>query len=306
MSIFPKRTVAGSSVTIHWNLTLPPGMETTVCPHVRIGIVSPDGHTHLLFDEPILVLPSTAGSAPPSLSTDGGYQYLNKHTPLLVLASYLAGKASREKLIELLTNIQNGRHYYFTWSVPPDAMPGKYTLLSEMHVDGGVRYSGTAAEDFFFVEQLVIRTAGNEEAVLHNPGPEPVPIKLITYTTGQFQRPEGLALSYLQAGQQLTVSIAGKYVFLVYNEERITVPLHAFQQPRPLRNQQLLSLRKMEAGEAVCYVLPKASDNAYRLTGAQRNIWEAADGMITAQALRDKDNVLYDEMIAHGLITELR
>ncbi|WP_315814860.1 hypothetical protein [Paraflavitalea speifideaquila] len=94
------------------------------------------------------MLPSTAAPAAPTLPQTSNFQYLNKHTPLVVLASYLAGQQPREKLVEILTNIQNGRHYYFTWAIPANAAPGKYTLLSEMYLDGTLKQSGTAADDF--------------------------------------------------------------------------------------------------------------------------------------------------------------
>lgn len=306
MSIFPKRTVAGSAVTIHWNLSLPAGMETTVCPFVRIGINSPDGNTYMLFEDHVLLLPSTAAPAPPGLQQSSSYQYLNKHTPLLVLASYLSGKQSREKLAEILTNIQNGRHYYFTWAIPPGAPPGKYTLLSEMYIGGSLKHSGTAADDFFYVEQLDITTHAAGEVIIRNPGLEPVPAKLITYTAGHHQRPENLEVFYIAPGDSHAVNTAGKSVFLVYNEERITIPLHVCQQPRSLRNQQYHALYKEEAGEPATYVLSREGEEAWRLTGPQRAIWEAADGMTSAMHLRETDNKGYDEMIAHRLITEIR
>jgi len=305
MSIFPKRTIAGSTVTIHWNLTLPPTMETALCPYVRIGINCPDGNTYMLFEEHVLLLPSTAAPTPPALQQNGLPQYLNKHTPLLVLASYLQGQQSREKLIDILTNLQNGRHYYFTWTVPTDAPPGKYTLLSEMHLAGSVKQSGTAAEDFFYVEQLNISKNTDNAITIHNPGPERVPAKFITYAAGHHQQPEALEVFYLEPGDSRLVTTTGKSIFLVYNEERITIPLHAWQQQRVLRNQQHHYLQKEEAGEPVSYVLPREGNEAWRLNGRQRALWEAADGMHTRASLREKDNTLYDEMMARGLIKEI-
>ncbi len=305
MSIFPKRAIKGSTITIHWNITLPAGMEKAVCPFVRIGINSPNGQRHMLFEEHVLLLPSTAAAAPASVEIAGAYQYLNKHTPLLVLASYLTGTHHREKLAEILTNLQNGRHYYFTWPVPADAVPGKYTLLSEMYIDGSVKHSATAAEDFFYIEQLNISTSENGEVFIHNPGPEHVPAKLIAYTAGSHQRPETLEVFFIAPGAQHGVNTAGKSIFLVYNEERITIPLHTYQQPRTLRNQQHLFLQKEKDGEQLSYVLPREGETAWRLSGAQREIWQAADGMNSAALVREKHSAGYDEMIAQGLITEI-
>lgn len=306
MSIFPKRTVTGSTVTIHWNITLPAGMETSVCPYVRIGINSPDGNTSMLFENHVLLLPSTAAPAPSSLQQTGLYQYLNKNTPLLVLASYLAGKQPREKLINILTNIQNGRHYYFSWLVPPDAPPGKYTLLSEMYINGSLNQSGTVTEDFFYVEQLDINTHPGGKVTIHNPGPEPIPVKLITYIAGQHRQPGALEVTHIDAGDCRTLNTEGKCIFLVYNEERITIPLHALQQPRSLRNQQYHALQKQEAAEPVTYVLPREGEEAWRLTGAQQAIWQSANGMMSAAQLRAIDSLAYDELRTHGLITEIQ
>lgn len=302
MSIFPKRTVKSSTVTIHWNITLPAGMEAAVCPFVRIGINSPNGQRHMLFEEHVLLIPSTAAA---TVEMAGAYQYLNKHTPLLVLASYLTGPHHREKLVEILTNLQNGRHYYFTWPVPADAAPGKYTLLSEMYVDGAVKHSATAAEDFFYIEQLNISTGEKGKVVVHNPGPEPVPAKLISYTAGNHRRPETLEVFFIAPGEQRTVNTTGKSVFLVYNEERITIPLHTYRQPRTLRNQQHLFLQQEKDGEQLSYVLPREGETAWRLSGPQREIWQAADGMNNAALIREKHSAGYDEMIAQGVITEI-
>ncbi|WP_205513236.1 hypothetical protein [Longitalea arenae] len=305
MSIFPKRAIRGSAITIHWNITLPAGMEAAVCPLVRIGINSPDGHTHMLFEEHVLLLPSTAVSAPEPLKPNDTGQYLQKYTPLLVLASYLTGPQQREKLVELLTNMQNGRHYYFTWAVPRDAVPGKYTLLSEIYLDGSVKYSGTATEDFFYIEQLNISQEEGEHLLIHNPGPEPVPAKLITYAAERHERPEKLELIHMAPGGSLTVNTAGKSIFLLYNEERITIPLHCYQQPRSLRNQQHLFLQKTKDGVEQRYVLPREGQAAWRLSGLQGEIWQAADGILSTASLREKYRAAYDEMIAEGLITEI-
>lgn len=306
MSIFPKRTIKNSTVTIHWNLTLPAVMDRAVTPYVRIGIIDPLGNIHMLFEEHVLLLPSTAAPTPAPLQQTTTLQYLNKNTPLLVLASYLSGRQSREKLVNILTNMQNGRHYYFSWTVPPHAVPGKYIILSEMYCEGSVKHSGTADEDFFYVEQLDISNHPGDEVSIYNPGTEPVPIKIITYPAGQHQIPESLEVLHFEPGNRLTVSTTGKSIFLVYNEERITIPLHAWQQPRPLRNQQYLFIDKTEEQEAVTYVLPREGDNGWRLTGQQRALWEAADGMNAAASLREKNNGLYKELVAQQLISEIR
>lgn len=305
MSIFPKRTIAGGSVTIHWNLTLPATRKQAICPFVRIGITDPAGKTTLLLEDHVLVLPSTAAPAPEAMQANNPLLYLHKNTPLLVLASYLSGKQSREKLTAILNNLQNGRHYYFTWAVPPDALPGKYLLCSEMHIDGITKYSGTAAEDFFYVEQLSISAGTNGLVTITNHASEPLPVKLIHYDKHDDACPRAIEVFHIPALGTCQVAMDTAIIFLVYNEERITIPLHALQQKRVVRNQQYLSLHKEEAGEAITYVLPKEGDDAYRLSGVQRTIWAAANGMTSNEELRKINSGLYDEMLASGLIKEI-
>jgi hypothetical protein len=302
MSIFPKRAITGNTVVIHWHLTLPEKMGPAVCPFVRIGINSPNGHTHMLFEEHVLLLPSTGAAGPAAVQHN---TTLNKHTPLLVLASYLAAPQQHEKLVNILTNMKNGRHYYFTWAVPPDAAPGRYTLLSEMHIDGTVKHSGTANEDFFYIEQLNIEAHREGEVIIYNPGPEPVPAKLITYLAGHHQGPETIDVFLVAPGEQRVVSTAGKSVFLIYNEERVTVPLHTYKQPRVLRNQQHFFLQKEKEGEQLSYVLPREGETAWRLSASQREIWQAADGINSAAMVKEKFRADYDEMITQGLIAEI-
>ena len=305
MSIFPKRTIAGQPVTIHWNLSAPAGLQKPITPFVRIGIIDPAGQITMLFSAHVVVLPSPDIPAPVSLQQENKSLYLPKHTPLLLLASYLSGKQKREKLIDILNNMQSGRHYYFNWQPPANALPGKYKLLSEVHINGKVHYSGTAAEDFFYVEKI---TATDNEGVvtITNHSPEPVPIKLIFYDGEDHARPSNIQVFEMPGSGIHQLKPEEMPAFLLFNEERILIALHGISQKRCIRNQQYLPLQKQEEGEEVTYVLPREGENGYRLTGMQRLLWNAADGINTRAQLRKNDNsAVYDEMIAHGLIEEI-
>jgi hypothetical protein len=305
MSIFPKRTIAGQPVTIHWNLSVPAGLQTPITPFVRIGVIDPAGQTTLLFESHILVLPSTGMAAPIALQQENKSLYLHKHTPLLLLASYLSGKQKREKLIHMLNNIQSGRHYYFTWTAPANAHPGKYKLLSEVYINGNIHYSGTAAEDFFYVEKITVSDSEGMISV-NNHSPEPVPAKLIHYVTGDHTRPSNIHVFEIPGSGIHQLKPEAHPVFLVFNEERIVMALHGIAQKRCIRNQQYLWIHKQEAGEEITYVFPREGDEGFRLTGIQQQLWKAADGMCTRAQLRQNDNsTVYDEMIAHRLIEEI-
>ncbi|WP_375587596.1 hypothetical protein [Flagellimonas aurea] len=49
MSIFPKRTLPGKTVTIHWNFNTASLKGTHIFPLVRIGVKEPLGEYHHAF-----------------------------------------------------------------------------------------------------------------------------------------------------------------------------------------------------------------------------------------------------------------
>ncbi|MFT3947450.1 MAG: hypothetical protein QM763_10820 [Agriterribacter sp.] len=295
MSIFPKRNIPGSTVTIHWNFNTAHITDAHVFPYVRIGVQLPDGTITMLFERHVLGLP---GIQTPEDSASGQQLlYLNKNTPLLVLADYLSTHHKRAQLVQILQNIQAGRHYYFTYEISPDALPGKYTLLSEVHNGGHIKYSTTAADDFFFVEKITIE--GNK---IINHSCEPTPVRIVTYKPGKKLQPENIAVFEMQPGEMMPVFSFPENSFLFYNEERIVLPLQNPQSVRCIRNQQALCLPK---GDNLHVFLP--GDDVYTLKKDEKLIWEKADGITPKEDICSQNNEhLYREMIRNKLITELK
>jgi len=307
MSIFPKRALRNTQVTIHWNFNTATLTKEHIVPYVRIGVQAPDGQLTMLHDGHLLRLPGLPAETP---SAEVVAQTLPKSVPLLVLASYLSGRQARATLVDLLRGIHTGRHYYFTYPVPPNAPLGKYTLLSEVYIDGQVRYSGTAADDFFLVEELVLSHAettptGGITAMLTNSGPEPVPIRVVEYHA--IKHPTTVShLREVPAQGTLQVDSTEGQCFVLYNEEREVLPLALSPEPVFLRNQQLLSLEKEVDGEAVTYVLAGEADEAYELSGPSREVWKRADGLTVRSQLPDSAlQNAYQEMLDAGLLLEL-
>lgn len=293
MSIFPKRSIPGSSVTIHWNFNTVHLTDKHVFPYVRIGVQSPDGKTTMLFEQHVLGLPSIQSrkEMEPSLLL-----HLNKNTPLLVLADYLSTHHKREQLIQILQNIQAGRHYYFIYHVPADAPPGKYTLISEVHNGGSIRYSTTAPDDFFLIEKITI-----EENEIVNHSNEPTPVKIVTYQPDNELRAEDIKVFEMPPGGSISISSFPGNSFLLYNEERITLPLQNQSAIRCIRNQRALCLPK---DETLHILFP--NEEVCTLTTAGKSIWEKADGVVTREELCAGGNEqLYQEMVDKQLIIEL-
>lgn len=308
MSIFPKRTVPGKVVTIHWNFNTSHLKDVHIFPFVRIGVRRPDGHETMLFEQHVLALPDYPAKAVDA-NENSMPRYLNKNTPLLILADYLTGQAKREVLIDILSSIQAGRHFYFHYTVPHDAPPGKYTLISEVHSDGCIRFSRTANDDHFFVEEIALKGVTDKMkkvvAIIENKSPEAVPVKVVECYRLEDKLKSNVRAFEIPANTETSITCHSKRSFLLYNEEREVIPLIPGADKFCLRNQQLLSVEKSIADQKSIFVIEKNGDHAYRLEGVSKDIWVKADGITTLQELRHSKSIpAYDELISNGLVNE--
>lgn len=310
MSIFPKRTLPNKGVTIHWNFNTAHLKGIHIFPFVRIGVKRPDGKVTMLYENNILALPDSKEESKEKETPK--YKYLNKNTPLLVLADYLSGFAKREVLLDILSAIQSGRHYYFYYKIPDDAPLGKYELISEVHSNGEIRYSKTAADDFFFVEKLQLKEIKRQSetftAIVQNFSPEAVPVKIVECIENEADLSTQLQVFEIPANKEISITCHSEKTFLLYNEEREIIPLIPGSGLFSLRNQQLLSLSKKEASEEVIYVVPKDTDDAFKLDTIAKEIWLKADGLKPKETF-EKDTVykdVYQELVQSGLIQEIK
>jgi len=294
MSIFPKRTLQGGTVTVHWNFNIAHLTVGHVMPFVRIGVKAPDGKITMLFERHVIGLPAVPQEADKT-SKEPRLSYLNKNTPLLVLADYLSTHHKRELLVDILENIQSGRHYYFTFRVENEAPLGKYELISEIHNNGKIKYSNTAGDDFFLVEKVLV----TENSIV-NLSPEKTPVKIVAYQSGGAIASQDISVFELAPGEERLINGFSKYAFLVYNEEREVIPLQR-EFPLCLRSQQALTI---EGPEGVHVML--ADHIAYTLAGQTLEIWKKADGTVSRNELcAAYTSAAYQEMIDNQLITEI-
>jgi hypothetical protein len=311
MSIFPKRTVPGKGVTIHWNFNTAHLKNTHIFPFIKIGVKDPEGKITMLFEGNILALPHSADESFEASASEPVLKYLNKNTPLLVLADYLSGPFKKEVIVDILSAIQSGRHYYFHYSVSEDAPLGKYSLISEVHSNGEIRYSKTASDDFFFVEKLTLESIetkkGHYLASIQNSSSEKIPVKImeclyndkqeLTTSIKVFEMPSN-SLSAIEYNSPIT--------FLLYNEEREMLSLAPGGSVFPIRNQQLLSLSKKESHQEVAYVVPANTDESYKLEGISYELWKKADGISPKEHNSDERySEAYQELVENGLIQEI-
>lgn len=304
MSIFPKRSIPGKVVTIHWNFNVSTLKNTHIFPFFRLGVKDPNGNVKMIFEDYVLGLPNPDTTPSSTENETPILKYLNKNTPLLLLADYLSGFCKREKLVDILKNIQSGRHYYFTYNLPEDAPIGKYTLISEVHNSGEIKYSKTAKEDFFFVEKLTLDTIDNEEhqAIIKNHSPEKTPVKIVTcYYNEQKELKTKVRVFEIEPLQKTTINLSEHQEFLVYNEEREIIPLTKHS-TYALRNQQLLELQK---NDDKTYILNKHKAESYELTKEAQEIWKKSNGLFPIDEMTEKEKAIFEEMSSEELIQKI-
>lgn len=308
MSIFPKRSVPGGTVTIHWNFNTAHLTDVHICPWVRIGVKDPKGEVAMLFEDHVLGLPDPKDQAQDQDLPAPTLKYLHKNLPLMIMADYLSGRHKREKLVEILQNIQSGRHYYFTYHVAEDAPLGKYTLISEVHSGGETRYSKTAPDDFFLIEKVSFKctneSGGKKNAVIVNHSPEKTPVKIVgCMPTVDGKMQTSVNVFEMEGLEEKSVSLTARLNFLLYNEERKVVPLQEGSPDYLLRNQQVLELNKNDGST---YLLRKDKEEGYQFTKQTKALWLRSDGLLNKCQLSDEELEAYKALKADGLITDIR
>ncbi|MBT29183.1 MAG: hypothetical protein CMO01_05935 [Thalassobius sp.] len=295
----------GSTVTIHWNFNTAHLTNKHIFPWVRIGVKDPEGTITMLFEDYVLGLPDPHKN---NESLPGSnLKYLNKNLPLLIISDYLSGQHKREKLVEILQNIQSGRHYYFTFHVPEDAPLGKYTLISEVHSGGEVRYSKTKPDDFFLIERVTFEKLESRNntyyASIKNHSPEKTPVKIVScFLEGTDEIYTTVEVFELQAFEEKSVTLPTSINYLIYNEERKIVPLQKGSDYL-LRNQDILEINKNN-GET--YLLKKDSENAYHLSETIKSLWLRSNGLLNKNQLTEEELLLFEELTAEGLVDAIQ
>lgn len=304
MSIFPKRTIPGKTVTIHWNFNTSHLNGAHLCPLVKIGVKDPKGNITMLHEEHVIAFPDPKEN---KMEPSQKLKYLNKNIPLLVLADYLEGPCKREKLVEILTNIQSGRHYYFTYTVPIDAPLGKYSLISEVHNNGNVKYSKTRLDDHFWVEKIsLVQTTGEGKervAIVQNHSEQPTPVKIVRCcidSKGHLQT--DIQVFEMAPEETKPIAIPEEKVFLLYNEERETLALTETTPIYLVKNHEVLSINKKNGLNCL---MEKDSNGAFWLSPEAKDIWDRSDGLLQKNSLSKKEKVVLKEMEEQGLISQI-
>lgn len=262
----------------------------------------------MLMEENMLIYPDT--EIKQSTTEPDTPRYLKKSNPLIMLASYLRGGANKEMLVDILTNIQNGRHFYFTYEVAQDGPLGKYVLLSEVHSEGQTWYSKTAKDDFFFIEKVSlthteVNAHGGTTCVV-NHSPEPVSIRVCEYSYSESPAATKNLIHEIPGHGEKVIRFSSPATCILYNEERITLPVVNDGDKLVVRNQNLLQLPVKVFGENVTYAWNKQTDETFELEGAAKAVWEKANGLHTRQVIRTGEAVeIYDELLQKGMIKEL-
>jgi len=269
------------------------------------------GHMTKLFDGHVVLFPQEDTAA--QNRAERGSSGETPAVSWMVLDRCLSETASVRgtEVREVLDRLHTGQHFYFPFGISDDAMAGRHTVVSEMHLGGKRLFSLTQDQDMFWVEVLRLQGIRQSEqgrwARVENPSSEPVPAVLVR-CPGQ-DRDVSIQREYVtMPAQQVTeLAVGHDKCFLVFSEGREVVFLAAQTSlPCVIRNQGIVSVRSRGASDDVTLAIPHDSDTAFELTGMRRTLWEKAAQCPTRdELLREVPVNVYEAMLEQGLICEL-
>lgn len=303
MSVFPKRTIRGKGVTIHWGFGALHKLGGLRFSHAKIQVKNPNGVLTTLFEKNFQILPYEKEEeriSPNKMSKKS----LSGVTPLLLLSDYLSGpRINKKALTSHFERLGNSRHFYFYYDIPEEAPLGKYEILSEVFIDGIGYESNTKDSDFFFVEELTISNVSSIDKgyvfEAKNHSPESCPIMIVEYFSESISK-KVLNMEPLES-KRITCS---KDVCLFYNESRESIPI-TLSSKKVFRNPKFFALEKEDDGVKKIYVMDSSNNNdAYIFEDSYLEIWEKSNGSISANELKKIDEKVYLEMKNRKLIIE--
>jgi hypothetical protein len=298
MSVFPRHVAPGDTVVIHCNLSNPVKSAYTL-PRLRVAIIDPGG-----AQEEILATTVFNPTLPTSSRQDDRFDEtagIKKAVPLVVLADYLSGSRTREQLIDILRNIETGRHRYLAYPVRPDSSLGCYRVEVKTSLNGRTSLSGSAAHDSFFVERLTRGAWHGTKVDIVNEGSEPVPARVLRCLGCDCASGTGSEIVQVPAHSTLAVEPGDCLSVLLYSEDRQVIPLAREEGPFLLRDQDILWLDK--GGRR--HLLRTDAETGYVLEGEQAQVWDRSDGLLPAADLAGAAGQARDELLGLGLVQQI-
>lgn len=293
---------------IHLCLNIDPKSRFPLTPFLRVTIKDPLGHVTTLFKDHVLLFPGE------ERFVQDGPEHGAVSLSWLVWDRCLseASPGSANEIKETLKRLHSGKHYYFPFDVSKKAVPGRYTLISEMQLDGQCLSSLTQENDVFWVD--IVRLKGIKQhqqgrwAMIENPSSEPVPAVLVrcpSHGNGGIIQRESVTLP----AQQVTeLALRHDRCFLTFSEDREVIFLTGQGDlPCVIRNQGIESFQGRGASDHLALAVPRNSDTAFELTAMRKKLWDwAAQCPTRDEVLSDIPISIYNEMLHQGLIFEFR
>jgi len=305
VSLFPTRLKPGGTVTIHLRSTA----RMPIWVKKKAFVVDPNGRKAQVFDllQPFLP-PPPQNEDDQLVEKEAGELY--QTNPLLMAAVYLQReKEDFELFVQMLKGLRESTHHYTTYTLPAGAPLGKYRVELEVSLNGRTTGSGTAATDYFLVEELhlkkVVKRDGQREAHIENPSPEPCLVNLCEFVPGQTANTKyRTRLVNLEANQVTKIPFEGT-AFLSYLGGTEILRLSSEKDPFCVRNPAAVPLPKPDG--TVCVFLTKERpETGSLLKGEAAEIWKSADGFRTRQQIRNRKNAKsYDALVKAGLLLEV-
>ncbi|MGH8032264.1 MAG: hypothetical protein ACREO8_07850 [Luteimonas sp.] len=298
MSVYPKRVVPGEPVFIHVRIK----SRIPRRPLMRVLLENPSGSIRPLTQFQPFVFPAPM---PDTTDTSGHPESLRRTSPVYLAARHLiGGDGDLDSMAAMIEKMQESVHFHHIHHTGEDWPLGRYRIHLEMRSNGVVWPSDTAKEAFFHLERVKLRDVkpgrSGGVATVENLSPHPVPARLCSigaktmWNRGLLLPPGVSKLRY-----------KGRQGYLLYSDDRQVLPLTPAGSPHCLRN-EAYTWRDAAGEDTVSIYGADARAPGWTLTGASRQTWLRANGLIQRRELRQPaDAREYDALVREGLLLEI-
>jgi hypothetical protein len=301
MSIFPKRTAQGRTITIHVRAQL----SRLGVADLRLSVTDPAGVTTIVRQEQVLLFPR-----PDQPDVEGDARLalgLYREPPLLLVSQLVDGylKGRSEKFQDFYRIINRNIHFYSACSLPGNAIPGRYQVALEILSGGRQIAAESARTEHFFVDRVrrvsVEPSRTGTTAYVENESAERTPVRIVEPVDDERMTSR---IMVLPGRSVVPIHISREKAFLFYAEDSEWIFVGPLASPLCVRNQTLIPVIGAEAG--TMYLARDPAEEGYALSGAAKEIWDKAGGLAQRDELRTAENAaIYDELVRTGILAEV-
>ena len=217
---------------------------------------------------------------------------------------------SKLNLKNFYDNFVNATHFYTTYTIPDNALPGKYELKCLLIENGELSEPWSDEKDaIFFVDSLTIDNTSIQHDEMHvricNKSSEETPIRIVEF--GQDPVHCQTTFMTLKPKMMTNISLSDTQAKLFFCENRKCITLNLDNSPYVLKNYHYKAVlgSSIDKNADTVYLVNEGED-ILQLNEQAQNIWEQSNGVTQKSTIYTENNSkTYNQLFNNGIIIEI-